>query len=141
MPRHTLRRPVATVLAALAVAAGTTGAAHLTQTSADRPAPCSRDAGRAGDVGDTARHALPGLPTAAAAAGCAAPGALPDKPVKRLSVFDKARIVVRVASGEARGSEVAAQYRVSGYQAAVWKRQLLLGDWPELLRPAAGTAP
>ncbi|MFE0631768.1 hypothetical protein ACFW3D_33055 [Streptomyces sp. NPDC058864] len=141
MPRHALQRPVALVMAALAVAAGTAGAAHLTQTSADRPAPCSRDAGRAGDDGESSRHALPGLPTAAAAAGCAPPGALPDKPAKRLSVVDKARIVMLVASGEARGSEVAAQYRVSGDQAAVWKRQLLVGDWPGLMRTADGTAP
>ncbi|WP_431962359.1 helix-turn-helix domain-containing protein [Actinacidiphila sp. bgisy160] len=136
MSRHALRRPVATVMAALAVAGATAGAAQLTHTTAaDRPAPCSRYDGRGGDGAVTGRDGLPGLPVAAAASGCALPGALPDKPEDRLSVVDKARIVVLMADGEARDSEVAAQYRVSEDQVAAWKRQLLLGDWFGLLRP------
>jgi hypothetical protein len=141
MPRHALRRPVALVMAALAVAAGTTGAAHLTHTSADRPAPCSREGIPRGERGAAGPVGLPGLPVAAAASGCAAPGALPDKPVDRLSVADKARIVVLTATGEARGSEAAAQYRVSEDRVATWKAQLLTGDWPGLLLPGAHTTP
>lgn len=140
MPRHTLRRPVATVMAALAVAAGTTGAARLTHPGTDRPAPCSRDGVHRG--ADTAREAMPGMPDAAvatAASGCAASGALPDKPEDRLSLADKARIVVLMAGGDARGSEVAAKYQVSEEQVAAWKGQLLLGDWFGLLRPTSGT--
>ncbi|SNT58755.1 hypothetical protein [Actinacidiphila glaucinigra] len=137
MPRHTLRRPVATVLAALVVAASTAGAAQLTHPGADRPAPCSRDGVH--ESADTVREALPRLPVAAAASGCAASGALPDKPEDRLSVADKARIVVLMAGGDARGSEVAAKYQVSEDQVAAWKGQLLLGDWFGLLRPASGT--
>ncbi|MET9879894.1 helix-turn-helix domain-containing protein [Actinacidiphila glaucinigra] len=135
MPRHTLRRPVATVLAALAVAAGTAGAAQLTHPGADRPTPCSRDGVHEG--ADTVREALPRLPVAAASSGCAASGALPDKPEDRLSVVDKARIVVLMAGGDTRGSEVAAKYQVSEDQVDAWKGQLLQGDWFRLL-PASG---
>ncbi|MDX2819436.1 hypothetical protein ABZ312_28460 [Streptomyces sp. NPDC006207] len=141
MSRHTLQRPVALVMAALAVAAGTTGAAHLTHTSADRPAPCSREGIPGDDKGAAGPGGVPGLPVAAGASGCAVPGALPDKPEDRLSVVDKTRIVVLMATGEARGSEVTAQYKVSEDRVATWKAQLLMGDWSGLLLPDTRTAP
>ncbi|MEU4098663.1 hypothetical protein [Streptomyces sp. NPDC026673] len=52
MSTHFWQRPMALVVAAVAVTAGTAGAAQLTHGVDDRPAPCARDANRGGDGGD-----------------------------------------------------------------------------------------
>lgn len=52
MSKHFWQRPMALVVAAVAVTAGTAGAAQLTHGIDDRPAPCSRDAAPGGDGGD-----------------------------------------------------------------------------------------
>ncbi len=146
MARRLRHRAIALAAAALAAAAGTTGAARMlpdhqplpASTTAPSPAGSTEcgsggDGGRGGDSGQDGSPGRPGEPGKPGTHECTRYSDLPDKPKAELTVADKVRVVLVLMNGGATEAQIAKKYKMSQPAVEVWKEAYLRGDWPVLM--------
>ncbi|MFF7972168.1 hypothetical protein [Streptomyces sp. NPDC007905] len=145
MTRKPRGRAIALAAAAVAVVAGTGGAARalpghqpLVTGTAHTPAGsagCGSGGagGRGGDSGEGGRPGQAGEPGKPGTHECTRSSDLPDKPKEKLTVADKVRVVLVLTNGGATEAQIAKKYMMPKHEVEVWKRAYLKGDWSVLL--------